>query len=159
MQLTQKQTDSAMMGAICLLVGFGGATLLHECCHIAVAASMGFPASLGPLTLSTGSVYIPGYIPPEQTAIIAVAGSLGLLLIGVPLALLTHSPYTRMIGVVVLCRAWIDALPLVSFDGALMAQGTGLVFAWGLAIVEILLCGGVILYVIRTAPEPVRVGA
>jgi len=51
--MNHKHVDSTLCGAICLIVGWGAATLLHECCHLAAARSLGLPASLGKLTLTT----------------------------------------------------------------------------------------------------------
>ena len=73
----------ALVGAITLLLGWGVGTLVHEGCHIAGAYACGIPASLGTCTLSTGSVILYGDMTPTQTAFIALAGSLGLVIAGV----------------------------------------------------------------------------
>jgi len=142
----KKQLDTTICGAICLLLGWGVATLIHECCHLAAAHSLGLEASLGELTLTTGSVFVYGDMTPHETTLVAIVGSLGLIVIGVALIRMSTHPAAHMIGVVFLCRAWIDALPLCTYDGALIAQGTGWMLAWMIAIAEILICGGTIWY-------------
>ena len=54
-----------------------------------------------------------------------------------------------------------DVLPLSTYDGALIAQGTGWMLAWMIAIAEILVCGGMIWYALNentdysgTKPKP-----
>lgn len=139
-----KTIDTALCGAICLILGWGTATLLHECCHLAAARSLGLPASLGKLTFTTGSVFVSGDMTNIETSLVAVAGSLGLIIIGLILTR-ASSVYIRMIGVVFLCRAWIDALPLCDLDGAIMAEGAGWLIAWAVVVAEVLICGGRIL--------------
>jgi hypothetical protein len=148
-----KQIDSTLLGAICLLVGWGAATLLHECCHLAAARSLGLPASLEKLTLTTGSVIVPGDLTNTETALVAVAGSIGLIIIGVLLVRIPGRPVARMVGVMFLCRAWIDALPLFDLDGAIMAEGTGWLIAWIVVIAEILICGGMIWHTLNNHPD------
>lgn len=139
-----QRIDTTIGGAICLLVGWGASTLLHECGHLAVAGSLGLPASLGTLTLTTGSVFVHGDMTTIETALVAVAGSLGLIIIGWLLTA-TRSQHIRMVGIVFLCRAWIDALPLCDLDGAIMAESTGYVIAWVVVLAAVLICGGRIL--------------
>ena len=74
-----KTIDSALCGAICLILGWGTATILHECGHLAVAGTLGLPASLGPLTLTTGSVFVAGEMTAIEIAMVAVAGSVTLI--------------------------------------------------------------------------------
>jgi hypothetical protein len=143
-----KTIDSALCGAICLIIGWGAATILHECGHLAVAGTLGLPASLGKLTLTTGSVFVVGDMTTTETALVAVAGSLTLIAIGLILTG-ARSRYVRMVGIVFLCRAWIDALPLCDLDGAKMAEGTGMVIAWIVVIAAVLVCGGRILETIQ----------
>ena len=139
-----KTIDTALCGAICLILGWGTATLLHECCHLATARSLGLRATFGSCTLSTGSVFVQGDMTNIETSLVAVAGSLGLIIIGWILTR-ASSVYIRMIGVVFLCRAWIDALPLCDLDGAIMAEGAGWLIAWAVVVAEVLICGGRIL--------------
>ena len=149
MIMNWKTIDTSLCGAICLLVGWGAATLLHEGCHLAVARSLGLPTSLGTLTLTTGSVFVQGDMTNIETALVAVAGSLGLIIIG---WLLTRasSVYFRMMGIMFLSRAWIDTLPLFDLDGAIMAEGTGMVIAWAVVVAAVLVCGGRILEVLQS---------
>jgi len=148
-----KHVDSTLCGAICLIVGWGTATLLHECFHLAAARSLGLPASLGKLTLTTGSVFVSGDLTNIETAMVAVAGSMGLITIGVLLVRISSNPVARMVGIMFLCRAWIDALPLCDLDGVIMAEGTGLVLAWAVVIAEILICGGMIWYTLNNPKD------
>ena len=46
-----------------------------------------------------------------------------------------------------------DVLPLSTYDGALIAQGTGWMLAWMIAIAEILICGGTIWHAINNPPD------
>ena len=151
--INQKNICSTLLGAICLIVGWGAATLLHECCHLAAARSLGLPASLGKLTLTTGSVVVPGGMTNIETALVAVAGSIGLITAGVLLVRLSSTPAARMVGIIFLCRAWIDALPLFDLDGAIMEEGAGWLIAWTVVIVEILICGGMIWYTLNNHPD------
>lgn len=144
--------DSSLCGAICLLIGWGAATFIHECGHLAAAYSFGLEASFGALTLTTGSVLISEEMNSTETAIVAVAGSLILILIGV-LLIRMKPPAARMIGIVFLCRAWIDALPLCTHDGAMMTGAVGFALPWSVAIVEILICGGMIWYTLNNHPD------
>ena len=139
-----KTIDSALCGAICLILGWGTATILHECGHLAVAGTLGLPASLGTLTLTTGSVFVAGEMTATETALVAVAGSITLIAIGLILTG-SRSRYIQMVGVMFLSRAWIDTLPLFDLDGAIMAEGTGYVIAWAFVLVAVLVCGGRIL--------------
>lgn len=147
--MTWKQADTAVSGAICLIVGWGTATLAHELCHLMTARSLGLVATPGRCTLTTGSVFVHGDMTNIETALVAVAGSLGLIIIGYLLTR-AHSLYVRMMGVMFLSRAWIDALPLMDLDGALIAGSAGAVIAWGIVIAEMLICGGVILDVLQS---------
>jgi len=135
----------ALAGAICLLLGWGVGTLFHECCHLAAAYSLGIPATLGACSLSKGVVIIEGSMSPAQTAVIALAGSLGLVIAGVLMVRLSRVPAVRMIGVVFLCRAWVDVLPVAGYDGGLIAGSAGYAVAMMIVIAEIVVCGGVIM--------------
>jgi hypothetical protein len=95
------------------------------------------------------SVLVYGALTSHETALVAIAGSLGLIVAGVALILLSAHPAARMIGIVFLCRAWIDALPVCDLDSAMMAEGTGWIIAWLVAIAEILICGGMIWYALN----------
>ena len=145
-----KHLKTALLGAITLLVGWGVGTLFHEGCHLAAAISLGIPSTLGSCTLSTGSVTLYGGMTDAQTAIIALAGSIGLVIAGVLLVRLSAAPVVRMIGVVFLCRAWVDVLPVSGSDGGLIAGSAGYLIAVLIVIVEVLVCGGVILDTINS---------
>lgn len=145
-----KTIELAICGAICLILGWGTSTILHECGHLAVAGTLGLPASLGTLTLTTGSVFVEGDMTATEIALVAVAGSITLIAIGLILTR-SRSRYVRMVGIVFLCRAWIDALPICALDGAKMAEGTGMVIAWAVVIATVLVCGGRILETIEGA--------
>lgn len=142
--MNPERIDTAVMGAVCLLVGWALGTLVHEGGHIVAARSLGHPVSLGEISLGTGSVFVHGAMTDTQTALVAVAGSVVLIGVGVALTRLSGSPATRMIGVVFLCRAWVDVLPIRDLDGAFVAQGAGWTVAWLVVVVEVLVCGGVI---------------
>ena len=148
-----EKVDGALCGAICLLLGWSVGTLLHECGHFAVAQSLGLPASFGTLTLTTGSIFVHGELTDAQTALIAVAGSLTLIIIGVALVRLSSSPALRMIGIVFLCRSWVDALPLCDLDGGILAGCVGYGIAMLIVIVEVLVCGAVIFGAINTKTQ------
>lgn len=138
-----KNIDDTICGAICLMIGWGCGTLLHELCHLMTARSLGLVATPGRCTIATGHIVVHGDMTSIETALVAVAGSAGLILIG--LLLIKHSSkYLNMIGLVFLCRAWIDALPLMDLDGAILAGSAGAVIAWGILIIEMLICGGAI---------------
>jgi len=145
-----KHIETSLLGAITLLTGWGIGTLLHECSHLAGAYALGVPATLGTCTLSTGSVILYGGMTDAQTTIIALAGSIGLVIAGVALLRLSRNPALRMIGIVFLARAWVDVLPLTGYDGGLIAGSAGYVIAMIILIAEVLICGGVILDTINT---------
>jgi len=98
------------------VVGWGASTILHECGHMAVAQSLGLPVTFGTFTLTPGSVFVSGDLTDAQAALIAVAGSLVLIIAGVLLVRGSGNPAVRMVGVVFLCRAWIDALPICELE-------------------------------------------
>ncbi len=137
--------EKAIIGALCLIVGWGVGTLLHECCHLAGAYAFGVPATLEPCTLSTGSVILYGDLTATQTTVIALAGSLGLVIAGVLMVRLSSHPAVRMIGVVFLARAWIDALPICGMDGGMIAGSAGYGMAVLIVLAEILICGNEIM--------------
>lgn len=143
--MNQKNVETTLIGAICLIVGWGASTIIHECGHIAVARSLGLPASFGMLTLTTGSVFVSGDLTGTQTALIAVAGSLLLIIAGVLMVRLSRNPAVRLVGVVFLVRAWVDAIPSCDLDGGLIAGSAGYAIAMTILLVEILICGSVIL--------------
>ena len=152
-----KDMDEVLCGAVCLIFGWGSATLGHECFHLAVARSLGLTATLGEVTLTTGSVFVQGAMTSVETMLVAVAGSLGLIIVGLLLIHSFENKMIHMIGVVFLCRAWIDALPLFDLDGGIFVQsacsalGTaGLLAAWIFVILEILVSGGAIAHVIKS---------
>lgn len=151
--MNYKKIEETLCGAICLIVGWGSATILHECFHLMTASALGLPASLGKLTFTTGSVFVSGDMTNIETALVAVAGSIGLITIGVLLVRLSSNPAARMVGIIFLCRAWIDALPLCDLDGAIMAEGAGWLIAWTVVIAEILICGGMIWYTLNNYPD------
>lgn len=151
--MNQKSIKTILLGAICLMVGWGGGTLLHECGHMAVARSLGHDVSMGTLTLTTGSVFVHADLTDTQTALIAVAGSLVLIIAGMALVRLSRSPALRMVGFVFLCRAWTDAMPILDLDGGILASSAGYWIAWGVLLVEVLVCGAVIFEVIQPAPQ------
>lgn len=148
MTMKSNPIDTTILGAVCLLVGWGAATLLHECCHLAAARSLGLPASLESCTFTTGSIFVHGDMTTIEIALVAVAGSFGLIIIGWLLTC-ASSIYVRMIGIMFLSRAWIDTLPLFDLDGAIMAEGTGMVIAWAVVVAAVLVCGGRILEVLQ----------
>lgn len=143
--MNQKRIKTSLLGAICLILGWGAGTILHEYGHLAGAYAFGLPATLGQITLSTGSVFVQGDMTGTQTAVIAIAGSLCLMVAGVLMVRLSGNPMVRMIGIVFLCRAWIDVLPISGFDGGILAGSTGHAIAMLIVVVEVLVCGGVIL--------------
>ena len=148
-----KTIDTTICGALCLLVGWGASTILHEMCHLAAAEALGIPASLGDITLATGYVTLYHPITDIQMTIIALAGSLGLVIAGVLLVRLSGNPAVRMIGIVFLCRAWTDTLPITGLDGGLIAGSSGYVIAILIVIAEVLICGSVILDTIQKGAE------
>ncbi len=139
-----KRIDTAVSGALCLTIGWGAATLLHELCHLITARSLGLEATAERCTLSTGGVLIHTPMTPIETATVAVAGSIGLVIIGILLTK-NHNSYIRLIGVIFLCRAWVDALPICGWDGGITAGAAGYELAVLFVIAEVLICGGVIL--------------
>ena len=54
-----------------------------------------------------------------------------------------------MAGIIFLCRAWVDALPICGMDGGLILVNAGYVNAYVIVIAEILICGGLILDAIQ----------
>nr|QNO48556.1 hypothetical protein JAJEHNPH_00015 [Methanosarcinales archaeon ANME-2c ERB4]QNO48937.1 hypothetical protein OEPDFBKK_00013 [Methanosarcinales archaeon ANME-2c ERB4] len=149
--------DEVLCGAVCLIFGWGSATFGHECCHLLVARSLGLTATLGELTLTTGSVFVQGDMTSVETMLVAVAGSLGLIIIGLLLIHSFENKMIHMIGVVFLCRAWIDALPLFDLDGGIFMQSAcssigpaGLLVAWIFVILEVLVSGGAIAHAIKS---------
>ena len=143
-----KNVDDTICGALCLVIGWGCGTLLHELCRLMTARSLGLAATPGRCTIATSHIVVHGDMTQIETALVAMAGSAGLILIG--LLMIKHrSKYMNMIGLVFLCRAWIGALPLVGFDGAMIAGSVGYVIAWGLLITEMLICGGAIFKVLN----------
>ena len=152
----REEVVEVLCGAVCLICGWGSATLSHECFHLVVARSLGLTATLGKVTLTTGSVFVPGDMTSVETMLVSVAGSLGLIIVGLLLIYSSGNKMLHMIGVVFLCRAWIDALPLCNLDGGVFVQsaysaiGTaGLIAAWVFVILEILVSGGAIAQVIK----------
>lgn len=139
-----KQVNNAISSALCLTIGWGTATLLHELCHLMAARTLGLAATPGRCTFSTGSIFIHAQMTPLETTIVAIAGSLGLVLAGIMLTR-NHNRYVQMIGVIFLCRAWLDVLPITGLDGGLIAGSAGYLIAVLIVIIEVLLCGGVIL--------------
>ena len=146
--MQMKRTETAIIGALCLIVGWGVGTLLHECCHLAGAYAYGVPAVIESLTLSTGLVLVYGDLTAIQTTVIALAGSLGLVVAGVLLVRLSGNPAVRMIGVVFLCRGWIDALPICGYDGGMIAGSAGYGLAILIVMAEVVICGNEIMRII-----------
>lgn len=149
--------DDAIVGAICLIFGWASATLGHEWFHSAIAITLGYTVSLGEITLTTGSMFVHGEMTSIDTLFVAAAGSVGLVLVGLILIYSCNSKMMHMIGVVFLCRAWIDALPLCDLDGAIVAQSAcnvlgiaGYLLAWTFVISEILISGGAIAHTIKS---------
>ena len=150
-----KRIETTLLGAISLLLGWGVGTVFHECCHLAAAYSLSIPASLGTCSLSTGSVILYGDMTSTQTAVIALAGSLGLVIAGVALVRFSRVPVVRMFGVIFLCRAWVDVLPLSGYDGGLIAGSVGYVVAVMIVIAEVLVSGGIILDMVMNTKEEI----
>ena len=136
--------DNAFIGAIILSVAWGTSTVFHEVCHVFVAYLLGYESYIGAFTLSTGEMFVVGDMSALDTALVAVAGSVGIIVVGV-LLVRSGSAYVKMAGIVFLCRAWIDVLPIVGFDGWLIAGSAGYAVAYMVAVAELLVCGGVIL--------------
>ena len=151
--------DEILCGAICLVLGWGLGTLSHEWFHSAIALSLGYTVSLGGMTLSTGSTFVHGEMTSADTMLVAIAGSLGLVILGTILIYSRSNKMLHMVGVVFLCRAWIDALPLCDMDGAIFAHSAcgiigeaGYLLAWTFVIFEVLISGGAIAHVIKSSP-------
>lgn len=144
----EKQLDNAFIGAIVLAVAWGISTVFHEVCHTLVAYFLGYESYVCELTLSTGSVRVVGDMSAFDIALVAVAGSVGIIVAGV-LLVRTGSAYLKMAGIVFLCRAWIDVLPITGLDGWFIAGSAGYAVAYIVAVVELLVCGGVILCEVR----------
>ena len=147
--MNPKRIEHAIFGAIVLLLGWGLGTLVHEGGHLLAARALNLPATLGQCTLTTGSVFVHGSMTDAQTTIIALAGSLGLVIAGVLLVRLSRDPALRMIGVVFLCRAWADALPITGFDGGIIAGSAGYGLAVLIVVAEVVICGNVIMDVVQ----------
>jgi hypothetical protein len=62
--------DDAIVGAICLVFGWGSATLGHEWFHSAIAITLGYTVSLGDITLTTGSMFVHGEMTSIDTLFI-----------------------------------------------------------------------------------------
>ena len=142
--MNTKQLDNAFIGAIVLTTSWGISTVFHEVCHVFVAYLLGYDSYAGAFTLSTGSVFVVGDMSAFDIALVAVAGSVGVIVAGV-LLVRTGSSYLKMAGIVFLCRAWIDVIPISDLDGGLILGSAGFAVAYMVAIVELLVCGGVIL--------------
>lgn len=136
--------SNIILGAIILTVAWGVSTVFHEVCHFLVAGLLGYEASIGAFALTTGSVFVNGEMCAVDVALIAVAGSVGLIVVGVLLVRFTSS-YLKMAGIVFLCRAWVDVIPIGDLDGGLIVGSVGAGIAYGVAIAEVLVCGGIIL--------------
>lgn len=144
----KQRIETAIVGALCLIIGWGVGTFLHECCHLAGAYAYGVPATLELCILSTGFVLLYGDLTATQTTVITLAGSLGLVIVGVLMVRLSGVPAVRMIGVVFLCRAWIDTLPICGYDGGVIAGSAGYGLAMLIVLAEILICGNEIIRII-----------
>jgi len=141
--ITWKHIDTAVCGALCLLLGWGTSTLVHELFHLMAARSLGLEATIERCTLSTGLTIINSPMTPTETTIVAIAGSIGVIAAGILLTK-NHNRYIRMIGIIFLCRAWIDALPICGRDGSMIAGSAGYMIAVSIVAVEVLICGGTI---------------
>lgn len=133
-----------ILGAIILSCAWGVSTVLHEVCHFIVAGLLGYETSIGAFTFTTGSVFVIGEMSAVDTALVAVAGSAGLVVAGGILVRCTDSTCLKMCGIVFLCRAWVDALPIGDMDGGLIAGSVGIVIAYAVVIIEVLLSGWII---------------
>lgn len=156
MNMVNKHIGSYLLGAMCLIFGWGSATILHECFHMIVAMSLGLDVSMGELTITTGSMFVIGDMTPAQTVLVAIAGSLGLTIVGVLLVKLSNDSVVRMIGIVFLCRSWVDCVPIAGLDGAHIAESVGYVVAYSIVIIEVLVCGGVIFEMVSDAKKQVN---
>jgi hypothetical protein len=154
-----KSLDNSLCGALCLIVGWGAATVLHEFFHAGMAYAFGLPVSLGEITLTTGSVFVHGDMTPFETVFVAAVGSVGLVVVGLMLVYMSENKILCMIGVVFLCRAWIDALPICDLDGALIAGSAGYLIACGLVAAEVLACGAGLSHVIEDECRGVDAGS
>ena len=146
--MTLSKTDkicNLILGAVLLTVSWGVSTMFHEVCHFIVAVLLGYEVSMGVYTITTGSVFVSGEMSAVDIAFVAVAGSAGLVVAGGLLVRMTDSACLKMCGIVFLCRAWVDAIPIGDMDGGLIACSAGYVVAYSVVIAEVLVCGGIIL--------------
>ena len=144
-----KEIEKYILGGAILALAWGSSTFLHELFHIIVARSLGIHAEFGNLTVSTGSIITYGEMTPLETSVIAMAGSFGLIIMGSILVRRKNNLFAKMAGVIFLCRAWIDALPICGMDGELILSNAGYVNAYVIVIAEVLICGGLILDSLR----------
>lgn len=140
-----KEIENYILGGAILALAWGSSTFLHELFHIIVARSLGIPAEFGNLSISTGSMIAYGEMTSLETAVVAMAGSFGLIIVGAILVRCENNLFAKMAGIIFLCRAWVDALPIDGMDGGLILVNAGYANAYVIVIAEVLICGGLIL--------------
>ena len=140
-----KEIEKYLLGGAILALAWGSSTFLHELFHIIVARSLGINAEFGNLTISAGSIITYGEMTSLETTLVAMAGSFGLIIVGTILIRCENNLLAKMAGIIFLCRAWIDAIPICGTDGGLIAGSVGYVNAYVIVIAEVLICGGFIL--------------
>lgn len=149
-------TNRYILGALCLILGWGTGTILHECSHALIAAILGYETSFGAMTLTSGSIFVTGEILPLHGVLIASAGSIGIIAVGLILVYKSKCVECIMVGYIILVRGWVDMLPMTSLDGSyVMSSSTtllgtaGAVLCIGILLVEICVSGRALITVIE----------
>jgi len=137
------------LGASVLIMSWALVTAIHELFHAITAMALGYEIALIDIQFTFGSLTVQGLMSPVDTVIVAMAGTVGLTAIGVVFIYVLRSRILNMVGVIFLARAWIDSLPLYNFDGAYVAQNSGLILAWMVAIMMVIVSGGAVMHVIK----------
>ncbi len=143
------ELKEVFLGTSVLVISWILVTAVHECFHALTAMALGYEIALIDIQFTFGSLTVQGLMNPMDTVIVAIAGTVGLTAIGVVFIYVLRSRILNMVGVIFLARAWIDSLPLYNFDGAHVAQNSGLILAWMVAIMMVLISGGAIMHVIK----------
>lgn len=114
-------------------------TLIHESGHFLVAIFLGYQVELCHISLLSGSTIIYNLTNVTHIGIIAIAGSVMVIICGIIFITWDWAPF-KIIGCVFFARVCFDMIPYESSDIVIFCDTIGRGAGIGVLIIEMVIC-------------------
>lgn len=125
---------------ILIPIVFFVSTAIHEYSHIAVAHMLNIECELDYISMMCGRMTLYGHIASTDMAMIAAAGSIGIIIFASALMVLPDIFYSKVSAIIIFGRAWLDMRPIAGLDGGVLVESIGYNITIYILVVEIIVC-------------------